>query len=280
MSFSTRIVIGIAALSATTALSVEPVEAPRLPEGAKAYCHLHVGCWWVVPDRRPAPVPADLGTIVVPEPDPLTFARLQRKQEARQRFREKMLQKIDFEVRAETLRESLVRLGRQIDLNLIIADQDLVDAGVDIEYKVDPFSVTDVSSEAVFNILLGPCDCVITLDRELAVMTTEDGAEEILETRVYPVADLTWKVLEDGRAVHDFKPLMSIIQNATDGPWNELEAFGGGKINVCETGGVYALAIQQTGSQHEQIAELLEELRRARGVKPGEPVLPAESQSR
>ncbi|HET6425550.1 MAG TPA: hypothetical protein VFG20_17810, partial [Planctomycetaceae bacterium] len=99
---------------------------------------------------------------------------------------------------------------------------------------------------------------VMTLSVNLQADERRNGVnlrDEVLEVRVYPVADLVVPLPPGDQSKPEFAALMRYLRASTgEDVWN-----GGGSIQSAEK--TLSLAIRQRSSVHEKIADALNELR-------------------
>ncbi|MBT4864125.1 MAG: hypothetical protein HON53_03255 [Planctomycetaceae bacterium] len=124
----------------------------------------------------------------------------------------------------------------------------------------EPFSLTlnDVSCCSVLHLLLEPMGLTYYVSEGALWVTTEIDAEETLNTALYDVHDIAGP---DG----DYDSLIQVIQQETSGPWGEIDGTGG-TVNEAEMLG--ALAIRQTHRVHQEVAQLLADMRTTMAAQP------------
>ena len=91
-------------------------------------------------------------------------------------------------------------------------------------------------------------------------VTTEVKADEFYTPRVYDVVDIVVRRDAKGRLRRDFGALIDLIQSHTSDPWEEADGEGGA-ITEFETSQINALMVLTTIKVHEEITELLAQLR-------------------
>lgn len=116
---------------------------------------------------------------------------------------------------------------------------------------------------------LGPLDLTLARDHGALLVTTRDRSEYLLETHVYPVADLVRYRFRGGYD-SDFQPIIDAIQNTTGKP--EPGWVDDGGVGNCEQfPSTDCLVISTTADVHAEVATLLENLRRARRLQGSRP---------
>ncbi|MEX0716861.1 MAG: hypothetical protein WD066_09750 [Planctomycetaceae bacterium] len=131
-----------------------------------------------------------------------------------------------------------------------------------------PVSVrqTDVPLRVALRLILEPLGLCVVPSYGTALIRTEEAAAELRHTVVYDVRDLT--------PHGDATQLIDVIENQTSGPWLNINGVGG-SITPLPNG---LLVIRHSGSGHDEVAELLGDLRRqvvpAKSVPEGPPADP------
>ena len=158
-------------------------------------------------------------------------------------------------------------LRRQFSINVRLDRRALDDVGLSPETTVSAFDLSNVVLEQALFDVLNERDLDFWVYDEVLVITTPEEAENNLQTRVYPVADLVI-VVESKRALtawqmDDYDTLIETIES-TIAPDTWDEVGGAGSIEPFPVS--RALVISQTRDVHRQIGPLLETLRRAKTV--------------
>ena len=165
----------------------------------------------------------------------------------------------------------------------------LEEAGVSTDTPV-VLRLNDITLRSLLRLVLTNLDLTYIVGDGYLFITSKSEAEQKLSTKVYPVQDLVtldseFRPLKDGeQAEADFASLIDLIVD-TVAPTTWDAVGGAGAIKAFEQS--QAIAISQTDEAHEEIAVLLEALRRirdeqiaaARPVDPfkvEEPTVPAE----
>ena len=164
--------------------------------------------------------------------------------------------------------EGLAELLRhQFSINVRLDRRALDDVGLSPETTVSAFDLSNVVLEQALFDVLNERDLDFWVYDEVLVITTPEEAENNLQTRVYPVADLvivgeSKRALTD-RQMDDYDTLIeTIISTIAPDTWDE--AGGAGSIEPFPVS--RALVISQTRDVHRQIGPLLETLRHAKTV--------------
>ena len=75
------------------------------------------------------------------------------------------------------------------DINVVLDLEGLDEAGVDPEEPVT-LNLRDIPLKSSLKLLLGPLDLAYLIKNDVLLITSKDKADSLLETKVYPVADL------------------------------------------------------------------------------------------
>ncbi|MGC3970192.1 MAG: hypothetical protein QM775_23545 [Pirellulales bacterium] len=127
--------------------------------------------------------------------------------------------------------------------------------------------------------LLDPHRLAISVHHDRLVITSRSRADEVVDTRVYPVADLatiygrssagtaTWSKLAPVRSAVHFEPLIRAISGSVaPDTWREVGGVSG-DILPLETDALIALVVTQTDAAHGEIERLLQSMRQARDLR-------------
>lgn len=174
------------------------------------------------------------------------------------KLRQALLEKTRFSFVEVPLQEAVGRLAEQHQLPLRLDEAKLSDEGIEIEQPVT-LTVSDISLRSGLKLLLHPLQLTFVVEDEVIKITTAGSACELLEIRIYDVENL---VHLPGEVGADFQPLIDLIF-ATVSPdtWDTV----GGEGSLPELPPYY-LVIRQTQAVHEEIEQLLEDLRHALSI--------------
>ena len=158
-------------------------------------------------------------------------------------------------------------IRKRFGINVNIDRRALEDFGIDAATPVS-LHLRDAALESCLNLLLDSFGLAWTIRQESLVITTPEGAETSLETRVYPVRDLVLIELE--RTVDaDFDSLIEMITSAIEpDSWDEVGGPGAIEGDL----GSLSLVVSQTWQVHRQIEPLLTTLRAVREMQGIAPV--------
>jgi serpin B len=112
-------------------------------------------------------------------------------------------------------------------------------------------------------IVLKDLDLTYMIRDEVLMITTRDIEDYNQTTRIHDVSDLPAYRTEDGRIIPDYDGLILTIRK-TISPRSWADVGGAGSIDLFYAAGIQALVVNQTSPVHEQIDELLDNLRKLR----------------
>jgi hypothetical protein len=151
--------------------------------------------------------------------------------------------------------------GIEIQLDLAA----LTGAGVGTDTPVNSH-VSGVSLRSGLKLLLDQLELTYVIRNEVLLITSKTQAEQLLDTKVYPVGDLV-RPEDDGLVVGmkpDFNTLIeSITTTIAPTTWDEV----GGPGSAAPFPIADALVVSQTDEVHEEIEKLLAWLRETRGKR-------------
>ena len=174
-------------------------------------------------------------------------------------------------------------LKDQHDINIEIDTKALDDIGVGTDSPITR-NLKGISLRSALRLMLKDLGLTYVVKDEVLLITTPEEAESKLVTKVYPVGDLVIPI-QSGMmggmmggmgggmmggsgymSVAIAQNLRQLIQESINpDSWYELNELGEGTIMVYPTQQPKKLAIYQTPDVHQQIGELLDQLRRALG---------------
>ena len=189
---------------------------------------------------------------------------------------EQLRQRISLSLDAVPLPQALRQLADKLQTNIVLDEESIRKAGIDMGAPVTIHVQVPERASAVLKLILQPRRLGYTVEGRSIRVTTPENVETTLYVRVYSVGDLlTPAVGETSRGKdqaadanagplpqkprHDFRSLISLITGTVEPPsWDGVG--GAGKVEPFEARS--SLVITQTQPVHEQIADLLDELRR------------------
>lgn len=122
------------------------------------------------------------------------------------------------------------------------------------------FSIKDVTLRAALSLMLAEHDLAYVVRDEVLLITTKAKAASMFETHLYNVRDLVVPENDPSEGT-DLDALSDAIRQTINPPsWDK--AGGAGSIAPYSNNGMYALIVVQTYDGHEQVENLLSELRK------------------
>jgi len=157
------------------------------------------------------------------------------------------------------------KYGIKIRIDPAVLKETKVDPNTKKEITVDrplpiTFHIKDVTLRAALSLMLGEHDLAYVVRDEVLLITTKAKAASMFETHLYNVRDLVVPD-NDPSGGTDLDGLSDAIRQTINPPsWDK--AGGSGSIAPYSNNGMYALIVVQTYDGHEQIENLLAELRK------------------
>lgn len=156
-----------------------------------------------------------------------------------------------FEFVDTPLVDAVAYLANQHNIEIQLDRKGLADAAVDPAAPVTASLRKPVTLESALKLILEEFDLTFTIQDEVMKITSQEKADEILTTVVYPVSDLLSRQRNWG-------PLMNMI-TSTIQPDSWDDNGGPGSIQPFTKGGL--LIISQKRDVHAEIRELLVDMR-------------------
>jgi hypothetical protein len=159
-------------------------------------------------------------------------------------------------------------LRQQFSINVLLDRRALDDVGVPPDRAtLAPVHLSQVVLEEALGSVLREYDLDFVTRDEVLVITTPEEAENELQTRVYPVADLVFvgrSIDDHGNPCYDDYDTLIDTITSTIAPDSWDEVGGAGAIESFPPS--RSLVISQTREVQRQVGPLLETLRRAKAV--------------
>ncbi|MEK6262850.1 MAG: hypothetical protein AABP62_29985 [Planctomycetota bacterium] len=166
----------------------------------------------------------------------------------------------DIDVKAAPLDKTLAQLAKEGRYRLWIDKESLFADEIDVKQPVT-LKLSGTTLDTMLNKLLDPLLLTVVVEEGTLVVTTAFKAAEMQSIRVCFTGDIP-----EARSASD---LLTAIQEATSGKWEDLDGDGGMLWKVVPEW----LVVRQTQACHRETAELLEDLRQA-AVAPVEVAAP------
>jgi hypothetical protein len=173
------------------------------------------------------------------------------------RYLEYLQKLVDCDFQEATLADVADFIQRQTAVPLHFDERSLEEAGVEKDTPVS-FRASQIPARIALTLVLSRLDLTLLAKSNVILITTVEKASSVMETRVYPVADLI-SVQQGGDESLDFNILIDLITTiVSPETWDEV----GGPGAIQEFSSKSALVISQTEDVHEAVAGLIEVLRR------------------
>lgn len=156
------------------------------------------------------------------------------------------------------LNELMEIFEKQFQIPIVLASAALQDEGIDPDSPIPSIRGT-MTLNRFLELILRPNGLTHLIEDGVLMVTTQVKADEIVSLRIYPVLDL---VRHDD--ADDYVSLMTVIQEATSGMWEQIDGVGGTMTPLPTTGSLF---IRQTWQVHREIEGLLYAARKARQLQ-------------
>jgi len=190
----------------------------------------------------------------------------------KKRIHAALAEKIDCHFQETPLQDVADFLATKGKINILIDRRALEDVGIGADTGVT-FQVRGISMGSALSLLLREWDLTYVVRHEVLLITTPEEAEDKLETRIFPVADLAVPWDEDERWLNpapwwagDYESLIELI-TATVRPAMWEEVGGPGAIDVWHG----CLVVAQTREVFEEVEVLLAGLRKLKSKRQRNP---------
>ena len=176
-------------------------------------------------------------------------------------IREKLAQPLTVAFVETPFTDAMAFIAEHCELQVVFDEPELANENLDLAEPVS-LSVGPVSAGSVLELLFTQFPVELTwVERDgVFQITTRLVADDVMSTRVYDVGDLVVTTDEQGRPASDFASLMEVLRTQTSGPWFDLDGVGG-TMSEFETAGIDGLIIRQTRRQHQEVEDVLTQLR-------------------
>lgn len=181
----------------------------------------------------------------------------------------------------QTLEEAVAWFAKELGIQIVPERAALLDGGISLDQRVS-LRLTDVPAQSALRHLLDQYQLCCVVRNDVLIVVTSAYASEQTDTRVYEVSDLVlvkYANADPDLPTADFMELIDLVTSTLptmrtndSGEWEDNA--GPGRIRQFQAEGINALVIRQTQLVHDEIAELLAELRRNRSDAPERRRLP------
>ncbi len=164
----------------------------------------------------------------------------------------------DVDVEEKPLKDIIEKIAQTSGIQIQFDEKALSEAAVATDTPITK-RLRGISLRSTLRLLLRPLQLTYVIRNGVLLITTQSEAENQLVIRIYPVRDL----LSDEQSDLDFDPLVDLIETiVAPQTWDTV---GGPGSSVALPPGL--LVFSQTVEVHDEIAALLDVLRKAREMK-------------
>jgi hypothetical protein len=205
--------------------------------------------------------------VVPPQsPDKPTYLETLRASEAA--IREMLTKRISIDKQDVPLRELMDDLANQLGLQIVIDRQALRNSAIDLDSITTSIKVHDISARSALEMILAEQSLDWVPQNEVLCITTRDVVSQLMTTRVYTLADLVFEKATDpvepvGGYIADFDSFIDMISNVV-APQTWSDRGGQGTIESFGRGDTYVVVVTHNWRAHEEIAQLIADLRAAK----------------
>lgn len=189
-----------------------------------------------------------LGVAVRPNPYPVS---------ADQRLAEALAAKVTVAFAGESLQSVAKHIAEQQKIRVRLMAASLAEEGIATDEPVT-LNLQEIPLGSALKIMLEPLKLTYFVSEGTLWITSEVNAEETLTTVVYDVGDLISRGI-------DYESLIETIQQETGGPWMEIDGIGG---TISESVACHAIAVRQQAKLHQEVTQLLADLRKTISMQP------------
>jgi hypothetical protein len=168
-----------------------------------------------------------------------------------ERVKQAFVEAVEFEFFETPLNDVIEFIAERSDFNFTFDENALDELGLDTSQLVTQ-SVKNVALRTAMELILRPIELTYVIRDGVVVITTEEKAQQLLITKHYPVRDLL-------HADFPAKSMDQLIRVVTTTIAPESWEETGGPATICSYQGI--LIARQTDRAHDELAQLIEELR-------------------
>lgn len=158
---------------------------------------------------------------------------------------------VEFEFYETPLDEVIELIAERSDFSFTFDETALDELGLDLSEPITK-SVKGIALRTAMELILRPIELTYVIRDGVVVITTEEKAQQLLITKHYPVRDLL-------HADFPAKSMDQLIRVVTTTIAPESWEETGGPATICSYQGI--LIARQTDRAHDELAQLIEELR-------------------
>jgi hypothetical protein len=173
---------------------------------------------------------------------------------AEDHIRQEFLKPTSYDFVETPLAEVMNFIAKKHEIDIKFDQKALTDLGITTDRPISK-SVSGVSLRSALNLLMRDLDLVAVIRNEVLLITTPDEANKWLSIKVYDIRDLVPEAGYD-------KFVKDIMRQVAPTTWDEVG--GAGSVSHFSSSGIDALIVSQTAPVHEDLENLLADLRRLR----------------
>ncbi|HEY4260545.1 MAG TPA: hypothetical protein VGM98_10300 [Schlesneria sp.] len=179
--------------------------------------------------------------------------------EAANRIEKALKEGVDCDFKDSPLEEVLEGLEKAHRISIWLDKQALQDDGVAMDQQVTLVK-SNITFQTALTLILEPLGLTSINQDGILKVTTAAKADEIMTTRVYPVADL----INTPSGGENYTSLIVVFQQNTSGKWVDLDQEGG---TATPFPNAQAMVVRQTQKIHRQIEGILTALRKVKRLQ-------------
>ncbi len=177
-------------------------------------------------------------------------------------------QKVTVDLREVPLTEMAEFVNATYGIEVRLDETALDEVGIPVESPVT-LRASGITLRSALRLLLRPLHLTWVVDQGTLVITTPEDAERRLIVGIYPVGDLVVYRDENGELWDDYDSLIELIVCAVvPHAWENVG--GPGAVDGATFGSAKVLVVRQTEQIHEQVRQLLGQLRRVAATSGGD----------
>lgn len=164
---------------------------------------------------------------------------------------------ISLQFKDTPLKDALQAIGKNSNINIVMNVSRLEEEGITAKTPIN-IEVRDVSLRSALKIMLQPLKLVAMIEDEVLKITSKSHAKGPFVVATYPVAEILSNPAADDR-FEDLDDLVKLIQSQVQP--DSWSVFGGaGRVHAIKR--TESLVIRQTDDAHEEVRQLLLDLRK------------------
>ncbi|MCC6125845.1 MAG: hypothetical protein IT426_12835 [Pirellulales bacterium] len=185
------------------------------------------------------------------------------KHASRRAIQKALMKQVDWKFAKTPLAEVVQKLREELKIPILLYRQSLEELGVSADTPVT-FEIGGITAKSALSLILCELGLTTMIRDEVLLITSPDVADTNLYALPYDVTDLV--LGEDGIEDVMFDELIELITKTVK-PTTWDEVGGPGSIQPFESVGIISIVVAQTDEVHEELVDLLADLRALR--KPG-----------